>query len=220
MISLVVEASTYAGSAALLDGATLVAERSVAMRGKEHEALMSAVGDLMTHARLTPRRIERVICGAGPGSFTSLRIAAAIAKGIAQATGASLVPVPSLALLVGSLPLLADGRYLAVMDAMRGDSYVQEFLVHGTSVIAEGSHRVMATADVDQLGRERGAAIVGPARFGAEQVTPLARAAAVLTNLIDPIAPADLASWEPLYGRLAEAQVKWEADHGHALGVM
>lgn len=31
-------------------------------------------------------------------------------------------------------------------------------------------------------------------------------------------APAvDLASWEPSYGRLAEAQVKWEATHGRPL---
>ena len=28
----------------------------------------------------------------------------------------------------------------------------------------------------------------------------------------------DLASWEPAYGRLAEAQVKWEASHGRPLG--
>jgi tRNA threonylcarbamoyladenosine biosynthesis protein TsaB len=27
----------------------------------------------------------------------------------------------------------------------------------------------------------------------------------------------DLATWEPNYGRLAEAQVKWEAAHGRAL---
>jgi tRNA threonylcarbamoyladenosine biosynthesis protein TsaB len=29
--------------------------------------------------------------------------------------------------------------------------------------------------------------------------------------------PVDLASWEPDYGRLAEAQVRWEAEHGRAL---
>jgi tRNA threonylcarbamoyladenosine biosynthesis protein TsaB len=29
--------------------------------------------------------------------------------------------------------------------------------------------------------------------------------------------PVDLASWEPEYGRLAEAQVRWEAAHGRPL---
>ena len=38
-----------------------------------------------------------------------------------------------------------------------------------------------------------------------------------ITKLIDAIAPADLAAWEPGYGRLAEAQVKWEAAHGRPL---
>ena len=33
-----------------------------------------------------------------------------------------------------------------------------------------------------------------------------------------PVTPAaDLAGWEPAYGRLAEAQVKWEATHGRSL---
>ena len=31
--------------------------------------------------------------------------------------------------------------------------------------------------------------------------------------------PFALADWEPAYGRLAEAQVVWEAKHGHALSV-
>jgi tRNA threonylcarbamoyladenosine biosynthesis protein TsaB len=29
--------------------------------------------------------------------------------------------------------------------------------------------------------------------------------------------PVNLAAWEPIYGRMAEAQVKWEAAHGRAL---
>jgi len=29
--------------------------------------------------------------------------------------------------------------------------------------------------------------------------------------------PVSLTDWEPEYGRLAEAQVKWEREHGHAL---
>ena len=36
-------------------------------------------------------------------------------------------------------------------------------------------------------------------------------------KLIEGIPPVDLASWEPAYGRLAEAQVKWEAAHGRPL---
>ena len=48
-------------------------------------------------------------------------------------------------------------------------------------------------------------------------VDPSAAAAARLTELIDATPAADLAAWEPAYGRLAEAQVKWEAAHGRSL---
>ena len=36
----------------------------------------------------------------------------------------------------------------------------------------------------------------------------------------DLIGPVDLALWEPEYGRLAEAQVRWEAEHGRPLAAV
>ena len=218
MISLVLEASTYAGSTALVDGSTLLGERSVAMRGKEHEALMPAVADLLAECDLAPERITRVVCGAGPGSFTSLRIAGSIAKGIALATGAMLVPVSSLALLVASREPRTPGRYLAAADAMRGESYVQEFEIDLNGELrATGGLSVIPTSTVDQIAAGLGAMAIGPARHGAEFAAPHARAAARITKLIDSSGAADLAEWEPRYGRLAEAQVKWEAEHGRPL---
>ena len=221
MISLVLEASTYAGSAALLDGSRLLMERSVAMRGREHEALMSAVGELLAACNVTPAMIERVICGAGPGSFTSLRIAGAIAKGICAASNAPLLPISSLALMIGARPVRPAGRYLAVLDAMRADSYVQEFRVDENGRIeVAGAQAVVATASVDDLAKDRGAMAVGPARSGDQHAEPQAHGAVMITNMIDDAQPADLGAWEPLYGRQAEAQVKWEAEHGRALETM
>ena len=46
---------------------------------------------------------NRIVCGAGPGSFTSLRIAGSIAKGIAGGANRPLYAVPSMALMVGGL---------------------------------------------------------------------------------------------------------------------
>ncbi|MEP7000965.1 MAG: tRNA (adenosine(37)-N6)-threonylcarbamoyltransferase complex dimerization subunit type 1 TsaB [bacterium] len=218
MITLVVEASTYAGSAALLDGSTLLGQCSVAMRGKEHEALMPAVATLLAESGRRPEEIERIVCGAGPGSFTSLRIAASIAKGIALASGATLIPVSSLALLVASHEPQTPGRYIATVDAMRGESYVQEFEVGPAGdVRAIGEIEVIPTSTVDQFADSAGAIALGPTRHAGALVVPHARAAAHITNQLDATAPADLAGWEPRYGRLAEAQVKWEAEHGRPL---
>jgi tRNA threonylcarbamoyladenosine biosynthesis protein TsaB len=221
VITLVLEASTYAGSVALLDGGHLLAERSVAMRGREHEALMPAVAEVLTEAGHSPQDLERVVCGAGPGAFTSLRIAGGIAKGIAMAAGIPLIPVSSLALLVASQPAPRPGRYLAALDAMRDEHYVELFDLSADGIIQPMSGLVLVpSSDVERVAAEQGATALGPDRGQSLGVAPHARGAALITNLIDATAPADLAAWEPAYGRLAEAQVKWEAAHGRPLEVV
>jgi tRNA threonylcarbamoyladenosine biosynthesis protein TsaB len=213
----VLEAATYAGSVAVLDGSRLLGERSVAMRGREHEALMPATAAVLDECGITPAQLGRVICGAGPGSFTSLRIAGGIAKGIAMAAGVPIVPVSSLALVVASQHALVSGRYLAAIDALRGEHYVAlyEVTVAGDVELVAPSRRV-ASDSVMATAAEHGAWVVGPGQ-PERSVDPHARAAARLTKLIDGTIPADLAEWEPAYGRLAEAQVKWEAEHGRPL---
>jgi tRNA threonylcarbamoyladenosine biosynthesis protein TsaB len=212
MITLALDAATYAGSAALLDGSRVLGERTVAMRGREHEALMPAVAALLAASAATPGRI---VCGAGPGAFTSLRIAGGIAKGLALAIGAPIVPVSSLALVVAAGPLPA-GRYLAVIDAMRGEHYAQPYLVDAAGIVsALGSVALVPTAGLEAAAA--GATVIGPGQAGESRIDPHARGVARITNMIDASPAADLASWEPAYGRLAEAQVKWEAEHGRPL---
>jgi tRNA threonylcarbamoyladenosine biosynthesis protein TsaB len=218
VIALVLEAATYAGSAALLDDGRLLGERSVAMRGREREALLPAVGDLLADHAVDPRRLGRVICGAGPGSFTSLRIAGGIGKGLALAAGAPLVPVSSLALLVASRPL-PPGLYLAALDALRGEHYVERYEVAADGAIAAvAPTTLVGSAELGRTAERLGATLLvaGP---GGEGPAPHARGAARLGALLAASGPADLARWEPAYGRLAEAQVKWEAAHGQPLQV-
>jgi tRNA threonylcarbamoyladenosine biosynthesis protein TsaB len=217
MITLVLEAATYAGSVALLDGTRLLGERTVAMRGREHEALMPATAALIDACGLSPAGLGRVVCGEGPGSFTSLRIAGGIAKGIAMAGSLPLVPVSSLALVVASQVSLVPGRYLAAIDALRGEHYVELYEVaEDGSITRLAPTRLVPSSAVSAFAAELGARSVGPGQ-AERSVEPHARAAARLTNLIDSTPAADLAGWEPAYGRLAEAQVKWETDHGRPL---
>jgi tRNA threonylcarbamoyladenosine biosynthesis protein TsaB len=215
MITLVLEASTYAGSAAVVDGTRVLAERDVAMRGREHEALMPAVASVLADAGVGPTAVDRVVCGAGPGSFTSLRIAGAIAKGVALAAGCPLVPVSSLALLVASREPLSPGRYLAAIDALRGEHYVGLFQVSDDGAVrSAGMEARIPSAEVLDRAAAHDAVAIGPGREGMTHVDPRAAGAARLAALLDATPAADLAAWEPAYGRLAEAQVKWEATHG------
>jgi tRNA threonylcarbamoyladenosine biosynthesis protein TsaB len=48
-------------------------------------------------------------------------------------------------------------------------------------------------------------------------VLPHARGVATVLDSIVAEKEADVNTWEPIYGRLAEAQVKWEALHGRPL---
>lgn len=218
MITLVLESSTYSGSTALLDGDVLLGARSVAMRGREHEALMPAVAELFAEVGVSPAMVGRVVCGSGPGAFTSLRISGSIGKGIALAAGAELVPVSSLALLVASREPQRAGRFLAAVDAMRGEQYVQLFDAGvGGDVVRIDSLALVPTSDVARIAEDLGAIAIGPGRHGDELVVPIASAARHITKMIDATPSADLAAWEPGYGRLAEAQVKWEAAHGRPL---
>jgi hypothetical protein len=75
---------------------------------------------------------------------------------------------------------------------------------------------LVPSATVAAVAAEHGARPVGPGQ-AAHSIDPHARAAARLGALIEATPPADLAGWEPAYGRLAEAQVKWEAAHGRPL---
>jgi tRNA threonylcarbamoyladenosine biosynthesis protein TsaB len=159
-----------------------------------------------------------VLCGAGPGSFTSLRIAASIAKGVAVGRSLPLFAVSSLALIVAGN--VSDGprgvrRYLAVLDALRGESYVALFEHDEGFVRPVDDLRLVPTDTVGALAAAADARAVGPDQ--PDHWLPHARGATLLMSAVLADGPVSLASWEPIYGRMAEAQVKWEATHGRAL---
>ena len=216
MIALVLDASTYVGTAALIRNGHVVADAEAAMRGREAEALMPAVAAMLVRAGTNPRDISRVVCGAGPGSFTSLRIAASIAKGIALGTGCSLFAVSSLALLVAADGSPPPGRYLGVLDALRGEAYVGGYAVDASGAISViQAERLVRQQDVARAASAIDALVVGPGQK--LDRAPRARGAVALAALISANGPVDLGSWEPGYGRKSEAQMRWEAAHGTPL---
>lgn len=219
-VLLAIDASTYAGSAALVRGSTVLAECTVAMRGEREERLMPAIAALLDEAGLGREAIGAVVCGAGPGSFTSLRIAASIAKGLAVSLDRPLYAVSSLLLVVaGAQPTLPAGRYAVLVDAMRRELYAVMVEVRsGEAPRITTAVSLVADADATAYAAAAGATAVGPA-IGAG-TAPHARGVARLGApgvAGSPLVPADIALWEPDYGRLAEAQVKWEAAHGRPL---
>ena len=217
MVSLALDASTYVGSVAVLRGDEVVAERDAPMRGRDAERLMPAVAAALAEAAVPPATVGRVVCGGGPGSFTSLRIAGAIAKGIALAAACPLLEVPSLLLLAaGRRPALPAGKYLALLDAMRGEVYAAEVEAPGAAGAWRiGETRLLAADAVEAEAAASGATPLGAGRR--VEGAPHARGVSSLGAWLASRPAVDLAAWEPAYGRLAEAQVRWEAAHGRAL---
>ena len=101
--TLAMEGSTYAGSVALLRGKEVIAERTlvdagIPTRDGRDERVLPSVAECLSQADVRVGDIARIVCGAGPGSFTSLRISASVAKGIAVGVECPMFSVPSLLL--------------------------------------------------------------------------------------------------------------------------
>jgi tRNA threonylcarbamoyladenosine biosynthesis protein TsaB len=214
---LAIDASAARGSAAIVDGARVLAEIDTPMRGEASERLMPAVAHVLLVAGIEPSLLAAVVCGAGPGGFTGLRLAAAIAKGIAASTGVRLAAVSSLLLIAtgGERPLPA-GAYLVTLDAMRDERFIARVRVDsGERYELAGETELIAAASVARIAREEGRRVVGPGE--SIDLAPHAGGSARLANCPDAIVAVDLETWEPGYGRLAEAQARWERDHGRSL---
>jgi len=186
------------------------------MRGVESEGLLPVIDRALSRAGITAPEIDRLVCGSGPGSFTGLRLAASIAKGLAMGLGRPLFAVPSLGLLVAA-GTDDPGTYVATLDALRGEWFagVYERFPDGQVAETEPS-RLGDRATVDRLAARYHARVLGAIQ-PASIDRPSARGILSFTRLLESAAPVDLDGWQPTYGRHAEAQVKWEAAHGRPL---
>lgn len=71
--------------------------------------------------------LDLIAVDRGPGSFTGVRTGVAAARGLALATGLPVLPVTSLEALASGVTADASTPILAVIDARRGEVYVQAF---------------------------------------------------------------------------------------------
>lgn len=217
---LVIESSTAEGSVAVLSGDAVAASVQFSARdsvsGVRTEAVGPAVAQCLAGAGVPASGLSAVVCGAGPGGFTSLRCAAAIAKGLCSALAIPLYAVSSLDLIAWSAPL-CEGMSVVAITAGRGDWFAALVRCDAEGAREIGTAMLLSEVDLHSLASQNAATLVGP---GLDiDVHPRAEAALMCIRQIEDAGPISLDAWEPTYGRLAEAQVKWEAAHGRALPV-
>jgi tRNA threonylcarbamoyladenosine biosynthesis protein TsaB len=121
MIRVAIETATPAGSVAVARGERVLAEVDLGDQRRHAESVLPALEAVLSRAGLGRGDIEEVVVGAGPGSFTGVRVAAATAKGLVAALAVPLVAYPSLLALAAAVP--SDQPVCALFDARRGEVY-------------------------------------------------------------------------------------------------
>lgn len=124
---LALETSTQFCSCALrVDG---IVRESHVLAGHAHsELLLPAVAQLMADAGLGYAQLDAIAFGAGPGSFTGLRIACGAAQGLAFAHDLPVVPVASLMALAEGLAAADDATHvITAFDARMGELYLAAY---------------------------------------------------------------------------------------------
>lgn len=208
------EASTRHLSVALWSEGEL-AEKSALLPNGSSERLLPWALELLAEGGLTLKRLDGIAFGAGPGSFTGLRLACGVTQGLACGLDLPVVPVGSLAALA-----LAggDGPVLACLDARMNEVYLAAYQVAGETVMEVLAPTVGAGATAplpegagwhgvgDGFGSEEGARLI--ARLGERLVAVDAArfpTAAAVARLAAPVLArgggVSAAQAQPLYVR-------------------
>jgi len=115
----VLETSTEYCSLAVSNGARVCARNFHA--GQRHsEMALPVLRELLREAGLELSDVDGVVYGAGPGSFTGLRIACGLAQGLALAHN---LPVCGVSTLLALAENCGSDRVIACLDARMGEVY-------------------------------------------------------------------------------------------------
>ncbi len=83
--------------------------------------------ELLQSVGWQPREVELVAVGAGPGSFTGLRLGVTTAKVFAYAVKAEVLAIDTLETIANQVPP-GIGQVIALIDAQRGDVVARPFV--------------------------------------------------------------------------------------------
>lgn len=145
---LAIDTSTEKASVALAVGDVFYHAEQGNLR--EHaQFILPMVAGLLEQAGLTLAELDGLVVGRGPGSFTGLRIACSVVKGLAYPHDLPVYPVSGLAAIANeafhsAVDLAPKTRVLALIDARMHEVYWNHYALNGEC----GEEQVMP---IDQL---------------------------------------------------------------------
>ncbi|PYO89948.1 MAG: tRNA (adenosine(37)-N6)-threonylcarbamoyltransferase complex dimerization subunit type 1 TsaB [Gemmatimonadetes bacterium] len=195
---------------------------------RQHAAqILPVIQQVLAATRTRLAQIGGIVIGDGPGSFTGLRIGWAAAKGLAHERDLPIVAVPSLLGAANAAAVGSTGPIAACFDALRGQVYgaiyafypgrvetlvAPDLFTIATLAAATTMTPALAVGDGAERYREEIATWIGRPPLALETSPPVAGSLLALAPIVG-----YPATGEPVYGRPAEAQVKWETSHGRPL---
>lgn len=161
MTILALEFSSVRRSVALARGGKLLAE-AVEQTGGRGTGAFGLIENVLAGATLARAEIEVIAVGLGPGSYTGIRAAIAVAQGWQLARGVKLLGVSS----VESLAAQAQaekifGRVNLAIDAQRGEFYVAAWEISGRECAEILPLKIVPAAEIAAR-RAAGELFVGP----------------------------------------------------------
>lgn len=204
MAILALEFSSEHRSVAVLDPTTGRAAEAVQTEGRATDAF-GLIEETLSRAALLREDVCRVVVGLGPGSYTGIRQAIAIAQGWQFATGAEVAGFSSVEALANALQAAGRrGVCRLVVDAQRGEFYLARWRFGSAGPVEESPLRIVSRETV-LAGLEPGELIVGPCaeRFAGAAPTETAHPPAALLARLGATQPdsIDAAGLEPIYLR-------------------
>lgn len=127
MIILAVDTTTFAGSAALLDGLKLLAEVNIDSSSTFSERLLPSINFLLETNQLNIRDVDAYAVAVGPGSFTGIKIGLSTIKSFAYASKKPVAPVSTLMALAFKLRLSQVRLVCPILDAKKKEVYAALF---------------------------------------------------------------------------------------------
>lgn len=126
---LALDTATSAVTAAVHDGASVLAERSVLDHRRHTETLAPTIRDTLHEAGLGPADLTAIAVGVGPGPFTGLRVGITTARTMGLALGIPVHGVCSLDAIAARVSASSDAppRFLVATDARRKEIYWAEY---------------------------------------------------------------------------------------------
>ena len=115
---LAIDTATRWTSIALHDGRSVLAEQGWYGRNSQTQELSPALATLMRQAAISAPELTAIAVAIGPGSYTGLRIGLSVAKGFALTHKTPLIGIPTLDILVASIPP-TNTELITILEAGR-----------------------------------------------------------------------------------------------------